>query len=69
MQNSSTQTNANPQTSDQSQQDVVKDICAKWSKFTHQDASAFKGRLTSCLRSQPSTTWTRRRPSVRLTPC
>jgi len=44
MQNSSTQTNANPQTSDQNQQDVVKDICAKWSKFTHQDASAFKGK-------------------------
>ena len=40
--NSSTQTNANPQTSNQNQQ-IMKDICAKWSKFTAQDASAFKG--------------------------
>jgi hypothetical protein len=40
----SPQTNANPQTSDQGKQDVLKDICAKWSKFTAQDASAFKGK-------------------------
>jgi len=40
MENSSTQTAANPQNSDQNKQDVLKDIRAKWS----QDASAFKGK-------------------------
>jgi hypothetical protein len=44
LENSSAQTNANPQTSNQNQQEVLKDICAKWSKFTAQDASAFKGK-------------------------
>lgn len=43
MENSSTQTAANPQNSDQNKQDVLKDIRAG-SKFTEQDASAFKGK-------------------------
>ncbi|MEX2167355.1 MAG: hypothetical protein WD852_10120 [Methyloceanibacter sp.] len=53
MENSSTQTAANPQNSDQNKQDVLKDIRAKWSKFTEQDASAFKGK--SDLVSQVAT--------------
>lgn len=39
----STNTAANPQNNDQKQA-VIKDICAKWSKFSAQDVSALKGR-------------------------
>jgi hypothetical protein len=36
-------TSANPQNTDQKQA-VIKDICAKWSKFSEQDVSALKGK-------------------------
>ncbi len=36
-------TSANPQNTDQKQA-VIKDICAKWSKFSAQDVSALKGK-------------------------
>ncbi len=39
----STNTSANPQNNDQKQA-VIKDICAKWGKFSAQDVSALKGR-------------------------
>lgn len=43
MENSSTtQNSANAQNADQNKQAVLKDICAKWSKFSEQDASALK---------------------------
>lgn len=53
MENSSTQSAANPQNTDQNKQDVMKDIRAKWDKFTEQDASSFKGKAD--LVSQVST--------------
>lgn len=65
MENSSTQTAANPQNSDQNKQDVLKDIRAKWSKFTELSRAS----LISCLRSQPSMALTRHKPSVRSMPC
>jgi hypothetical protein len=44
MENSTaTNTSANPQNTDQKQA-VIKDICAKWSKFSEQDISALKGK-------------------------
>jgi hypothetical protein len=44
MENSTaTNTSANPQNTDQKQA-VIKDICAKWSKFSAQDVSALKGK-------------------------
>ena len=44
MENSTaTNTSANPQNTDQKQA-VIKDICAKWSKFSEQDVSALKGK-------------------------
>jgi hypothetical protein len=44
MENSTaTNTSANPQNTDQKQA-VLKDICAKWGKFSEQDVSALKGR-------------------------
>jgi hypothetical protein len=45
MENSST-TNftANNQNTDQNKQTVRKEICAKWSKFSEQDVSAFKSK-------------------------
>jgi hypothetical protein len=36
-------TSKNPENTDQKQA-VIKDICAKWSKFSEQDASALKGK-------------------------
>jgi hypothetical protein len=36
-------TSTNPQNTDQ-RQAVIKDICAKWSKFSEQDVSALKGK-------------------------
>jgi hypothetical protein len=43
MENSSTNpTSAAAPNADQSKQTVLKDICAKWSKFSEQDASALK---------------------------
>ena len=41
----STATNSNsaPQNTDQ-KSDVMKDICAKWSKFSEQDVAAIKGK-------------------------
>jgi len=36
-------TSTNPQNNDQKQA-VIKDICAKWSKFSEQDVSALKGK-------------------------
>ena len=36
-------TSTNPQNTDQKQA-VIKDICAKWSKFSEQDVSALKGK-------------------------
>jgi hypothetical protein len=43
MENSSTNpTSANAPNADQIKQTVLKDICAKWSKFSEQDASALK---------------------------
>jgi hypothetical protein len=36
-------TSTNPQNTDQKQA-VIKDICAKWSKFSAQDVSALKGK-------------------------
>jgi hypothetical protein len=39
----STNTASNPQNNDQKQA-VIKDICAKWSKFSAQDVSALKSR-------------------------
>jgi len=36
-------TSTNPQNTDQKQA-VIKDICAKWSKFSEQDISALKGK-------------------------
>jgi hypothetical protein len=46
MENSNTTaTSTNPQTADQnSKQAVLKDICAKWSKFSEQDVNAMKGK-------------------------
>ena len=46
MENSTTTANsATPQTADQnSKQAVLKDICAKWSKFSEQDVTAMKGK-------------------------
>ena len=44
MENSTTtNTSANPQNTDQKQA-IIKDICAKWSKFSAQDVSALKGK-------------------------
>jgi hypothetical protein len=44
MENSTaTNTSAKPQTTDQ-KQTVMKDICAKWSKFSEQDVTALKGK-------------------------
>lgn len=44
MENSTTtNTSENPQNTDQKQA-VIKDICAKWSKFSAQDVSALKGK-------------------------
>ncbi len=44
MENStSTNTSANTQNNDQKQA-VIKDICAKWGKFSTQDVSALKGK-------------------------
>jgi hypothetical protein len=44
MENStSANTSTNPQNTDQ-KQGVIKDICAKWSKFSEQDVSALKGK-------------------------
>ena len=44
MENSTaTNTSANPQNTDQKQA-VIKDICAKWSKFSAQDVTALKGK-------------------------
>jgi len=43
MESSSTNpTAANAPNADQNKQTVLKDICAKWSKFSEQDASALK---------------------------
>jgi hypothetical protein len=36
-------TSTNPKNTDQKQA-VIKDICAKWSKFSEQDVSALKGK-------------------------
>lgn len=37
-------TSTNPQNTDQKQA-VIKDICARWSKFSEQDVSALKGKF------------------------
>ena len=44
--NASANTAAKPGTpgTDQNKQAVLKDICAKWSKFSEQDVSALKGK-------------------------
>jgi hypothetical protein len=45
MENSTaTNTSANAQNAHQDKQAVMKDICAKWSKFSEHDVSALKGK-------------------------
>ena len=39
-----TNPSASPMGADQAKQAVLKDICAKWSKFSEQDVKAFKGK-------------------------
>jgi hypothetical protein len=54
MENSTaTNTSANAQNTHQNKQAVMKDICAKWSKFSEHDVSALKGKAD--LMSQVAT--------------
>lgn len=44
MQNTTPETSEKSPNFDQNKQTVLKDICAKWSKFSEQDASTLKGK-------------------------
>ena len=68
MENSTTtNTNNAPQNTDQKSA-VMKEICAKWSKFSEQDVAAMKGKAD--LVSQVVTNGCpRSKPRVKSTPC
>jgi hypothetical protein len=55
--------------SDQNKLAVMKDIRAKWSHFSEQEVSALKGKADLVTRSLPSMASSRRKPSVKSTPC